>query len=106
MNTKLEQGSPSFEAIAVTPKVAKAMLACGTTHLYELLNARELASYRDGKSRKILTSSIRAYVERQVAAERVKPPAGWTGKATKARLHKATVSAVAKGEADSLKAGT
>ncbi len=53
-------------AIGVKPKKACQMLDCGTTRLYELLAANELVSYKDGRSRKILVSSITAYVKRKL----------------------------------------
>jgi hypothetical protein len=61
------------------------MLGCSITRLYELLNAREILSYRDGKSRKILVASIRSYIDRQIAAEETKVRKGWTDRATSAR---------------------
>jgi excisionase family DNA binding protein len=76
------------EALVVAPKAACRMLACSTTRLYELLNAKEIESYRDGKSRRILVASVRAYVARQVAAESTKPSKGWTDRATQARMLK------------------
>jgi hypothetical protein len=42
------------------------MLDCGRTRLYELLNANELESYRDGKSRKITVSSILERIRRKL----------------------------------------
>jgi excisionase family DNA binding protein len=50
------------------------MLSCGITRLYELLNEGELTSYLDGRSRLITTESIRAYVERKVAASETAAP--------------------------------
>jgi excisionase family DNA binding protein len=55
-------------ALAVKPKVAGDMLDVGMTRLYELIDAGELTSYKDGRSRKITTDSIRAYVSRKVGA--------------------------------------
>jgi hypothetical protein len=43
-----------------------AMLDVGRTRLYALLNANELQSYRDGKSRKITVSSILERVRRKL----------------------------------------
>jgi len=37
--------------------------------LYELINAGELESYTEGKSRRITVKSINAYLERRLAAE-------------------------------------
>ncbi len=58
------------EPLVVSPDRAKAMLDCGTTRLYELIAAGELESFRDGKSRKITVSSIRARVARKLAESR------------------------------------
>lgn len=60
----IENGAAS--ALAVKPRVACDMLDVGVTRLYELIEAGELTSYKDGRSRKITTESIRAYVSRKV----------------------------------------
>jgi hypothetical protein len=57
--------NPNFPLV-VSPAKAMAMLDCGRTRLYELLNAKELESYRDGKSRKITVSSIQARIRRML----------------------------------------
>jgi excisionase family DNA binding protein len=44
-------------------------LKIGREKLYQLLNAGELESYREGGSRKILWRSIEAYVERRLKQE-------------------------------------
>jgi excisionase family DNA binding protein len=56
------------EPLVVKPKVAWKMLGCGNTRGYELLAAGELESYKDGRSRKITVASIKAFVNRQLAA--------------------------------------
>jgi hypothetical protein len=56
------------ERLVVSPRRAKHMLDCGNTRLYELLNAKELESFLDGRSRKITVSSIKAYIARLLAA--------------------------------------
>jgi hypothetical protein len=56
------------ERLVVSPRRAKRMLDCGNTRLYELLNAKELESFLDGRSRKITVSSIKAYIARLLAA--------------------------------------
>jgi hypothetical protein len=71
--------------LAVRTKVAWNMIDCGPTHGYELLKQGELESFRDGKSRKILVSSIHAYIKRRLAAEANEPPPMWTNKATQVR---------------------
>jgi hypothetical protein len=58
------------EALVVSPRRAKKMLDCGHTKLYEMLDAGELESFKDGKSRKITVASIRARVDRKLAASR------------------------------------
>jgi hypothetical protein len=56
------EGSP----LVVKPKVAWKMLACSNTRGYELLNAGELDSFLDGRSRKITVESIRRYITRRL----------------------------------------
>jgi excisionase family DNA binding protein len=63
-------GSEDLEPLVVKPKVAWRMLGCGNTRGYQLLDAGELESYRDGRSRKITVASIKAFVARQLAAAR------------------------------------
>jgi excisionase family DNA binding protein len=55
--------------LVVAPRRAARMLDIGITRLYELLAAGELDSFKDGKSRRITTASIRAYVERKLGEE-------------------------------------
>lgn len=57
----------SSEAILVSPVHARAMLDCGQTRLYELLNSGEILSVKAGKSRRIVVASIHDYVRRLVA---------------------------------------
>lgn len=68
--------SPTFEGAIVLgrPLVAspnQAMMAIGVSRrkLYELINSGELASYTEGKARRITVKSIAEYVERRLAAE-------------------------------------
>jgi hypothetical protein len=46
------------------------MLDCGNTRLYELIAARELETFKDGKSRKITVASLKAYIARRIEASR------------------------------------
>jgi hypothetical protein len=48
--------------LIVKPKTAWKMLACSNTRGYELLNAGELESFLDGRSRKITVDSIHRYI--------------------------------------------
>jgi hypothetical protein len=58
-----ERDSP---ALVVKPSTAMTMLSVSRTRLYELLNSKELQSFKDGASRKILVASIREYVTRRL----------------------------------------
>ena len=58
------------EPLVVGPRRTALMLDCGITRVYELINSRELDSYKDGASRKIVVSSIKAYVARQLELAR------------------------------------
>ena len=57
-----------FEPLVVSPRDAWRLLSCSNTHGYELLNAGELESFKDGKSRKIIVLSIHAYIARRLSA--------------------------------------
>jgi excisionase family DNA binding protein len=54
--------------LVVKPRKAGFMLDSGLTRIYELINAGELVSYRDGRSRLITVESIHAYVRRRIEA--------------------------------------
>jgi hypothetical protein len=58
------------EPLVVSPRRARLMLDLGNTRLYELIAARELDTFKDGKSRKITVASIRAYIARKIEASR------------------------------------
>jgi excisionase family DNA binding protein len=81
-----------IEAFAVPAKKAAPAIGVGMTRLYQLINAGEIESYRDGKARKIVVASLKAYVDRQIAAEAVKPRVGWTDRATEVRMGKKKAS--------------
>ena len=55
------------ERIVVSPRRACHLLDCGNTRLYELLQAKQLESYLDGRSRRITVDSIRRYVAQRLA---------------------------------------
>jgi excisionase family DNA binding protein len=54
------------DPLVVSPKGAARLLNLGVTKIYELVNAQQLESYRDGAARKITVASIKAYVARQL----------------------------------------
>jgi excisionase family DNA binding protein len=55
------------DELVVTPARACQLLAIGRTRLYEHLNAGELTSYTDGRSRRITLKSIHDFVARRIA---------------------------------------
>jgi excisionase family DNA binding protein len=63
-STGLGDGEP----LAVSPRRAAFLLDCGVTRVYELINSRQLESYRDGASRKVTVASIKAYIEARLVA--------------------------------------
>jgi excisionase family DNA binding protein len=64
-----------FEPLAVSPRQACLLLGIGNTRLYQLLGAGELASYNEGRARRITTASIRERVARLAgASDNGEPP--------------------------------
>jgi len=59
----------ALNPIAVPPKVGFALIGCGVTKGYELINSGELETFKIGRATRITTSSIQAFVARQVAAQ-------------------------------------
>lgn len=52
--------------LLVKPREAWRLLNCSNTRGYELLAAKELESFRDGRSRKITMESIHRYIKRRL----------------------------------------
>jgi hypothetical protein len=61
------------DRLLVRPRRACHVLDCGTTHLYDLLNAGELESFVDGRARWITVESIRRYIAERLAGPKSKP---------------------------------
>jgi excisionase family DNA binding protein len=59
--------SPSAP-LAVSPREAGRLLSLGQSRIYNLMRAGELQNYEDGRSRRILLTSIHDYVARRIAA--------------------------------------
>jgi excisionase family DNA binding protein len=57
------------DRLAVTVTDACRLLSVSRAHLYRLIDRRELQSYADGKSRRIVAASLRSYLARRVAAD-------------------------------------
>jgi len=70
---KQAQPPPSVTPLAVPPSQAAHLLSIGISRLYRLLRTGKLASYRDGRSRRIPMVAIHEYVARHLAAD----PNGW-----------------------------
>ena len=62
-------------AIAIPPKEVGDQLRYGMTRIYKMIRDGELESFIDGGSRRVLTSSVDAYVERRLAASKGSPRA-------------------------------
>jgi hypothetical protein len=58
------------DALWVSPKKAEAILDIGHTRLYQLINAGELETTKEGASTKITVASIHAYYQRQIEKAR------------------------------------
>ncbi len=58
----------SDEPLVISPRRAQQVLDIGHSRLYELIGAGELATFKDGKSRKIVVASIKDYIARKLAA--------------------------------------
>ena len=63
----------SQRAIAIPPKEVGEQLRYGMTRIYKMIRDGELQSFIDGGSRRVLTSSVDAYVERRLAASKGPP---------------------------------
>lgn len=59
-----------MEVLAIAPKDAFAAIGVGVTKGYELINSGELESFKVGRSTRVTTDSVKAYVERRLAAQR------------------------------------
>jgi hypothetical protein len=66
MSIRITNLPDSEGALVVKPRVAWKMLSCSNTRGYELLAARELDSFLDGRSRKITVESIQQYIARHL----------------------------------------
>jgi excisionase family DNA binding protein len=75
-------------ALAVTPREARRLLSVGNTHLYKLIGAGELESYRDGRARRITMESIRQRIARLLAANGINSTTAVPGKRKRGRPRK------------------
>lgn len=62
----LSMGIGGDEPLVVSPRRARILLDIGNTKLYELIDAGELESFKDGKARKITMASIKQRINRLV----------------------------------------
>jgi excisionase family DNA binding protein len=69
----MSANSITLEApLVASPNQAMRAIQVSRKKLYELINAGELESYTEGKSRRITVKSINEYIERRLAAEAVR----------------------------------
>ena len=59
-----------MDPLALPPKQAFAALGVGVTKGYELIAAGDLETFKIGRATRVTTDSIRAYVARQIEAQR------------------------------------
>src|SRR5262249_7108106 len=64
---KRAQPSPSVAPLAVKPLEAARLLSLSLTKIYMLMRSGELRSYRDGRARRIMMSSIHEHMARRLA---------------------------------------
>jgi hypothetical protein len=81
-----EMATIVIQPLAVKTKDAWTMLGCSNAHGYNLIAQGELDSYLDGRVRKVTVESIRAYIERKLAAAKKHKGPKRTEKATAARM--------------------
>ena len=60
---------PPVAPLAVPPSQAAHLLSIGISRLYRLLRTGKLASYRDGRARRITTASIHEHISRRLAED-------------------------------------
>lgn len=66
----MSANSIALEApLVASPNQAMRAIQVSRKKLYELINAGELESYTEGKSRRITVKSINEYIERRLAEE-------------------------------------
>lgn len=59
-----------MDPLALPPKQAFAAIGVGITKGYELIATGDLETFKIGRSTRITTESLRAYVARQLEAQR------------------------------------
>jgi len=60
----------NVKPLVVRPKEAERMLDTSHDRLYQLIASGDIQSYLDGSSRKILVSSIEAFIQRKLEASK------------------------------------
>jgi hypothetical protein len=69
MSDRKTKQSGEIQPLLVRPRPARRMLAdCGQKQLYELINAGEIDSFKEGRARKIVVASIHSYIARKLKA--------------------------------------
>jgi excisionase family DNA binding protein len=82
----MSANSIALEApLVASPNQAMRAIQVSRKKLYELINAGELESYTEGKSRRITVKSINEYIERRLAAEAARRSRATSDRATSDR---------------------
>jgi hypothetical protein len=76
----------AIEPLAVGTKTAWQMMGISNAHGYKLVEQGEIDSYLEGRVRKVTVASIKAYIERKLAAARKDAGPVRTEKATLASM--------------------
>jgi Helix-turn-helix domain len=63
-------GGGGAAPLLVKPNAAMTMLCVSRAKLYEIINRRQIESFKEGKSRLITVASIHDYIARKLAAEK------------------------------------
>jgi hypothetical protein len=84
--SNVKSGPGDSERLLVRPRRACYLLDCGTTHLYELIEAGEIESFLDGRSRKIVVASIHRLIAKRLASKQGSKDA--PERRRRGRLHK------------------
>lgn len=69
-NSPANSKGSHMDPIAIPPKQAFAAIGVGITKGYELIAAGDLETFKIGRATRITTESLRAYVARQLEAQR------------------------------------
>lgn len=73
-STQTKHPAASDPPLVVSVDEARRLLSIGRTSIFDLIRTNELSSFKRGRRRLILRTSIEAFIERRVADERSGQP--------------------------------